>query len=619
MLDRAAIAGARMWKEAFSGWPRGLIMTIAAAGFLTPLARGQTVQLNSNPAFAGSSNGVEADFIITPDSKRVIYRAELTTDDSEDLYSASTTAANTQIQLSNTMAAGDFVQSFALSPDSGAVVFGRLIKAASRFDLMRASTTAAGTQMTLSEDVARNYFSKVLMTPDGSKVVFWGAKSVGFEEIYSTSATTPATPLKISSPFPQFESIGTSALVTTPAGYRLIFTGEFNTEGVREIFSVPLDKAGAQITLNSPPVENGSVADTPTSRFAVTPDGSTVLYGGDVRVENAFELFKASTTAAGSQTRISSSSNPAGDALGFLMLPDGSKALYPGDLDQDEVYALYEASVQGPPNQKKVYDLTTQYAGARSISITPDGKQLILLGSLTTPGIDELYTAPTTFLVEPRRLTSLSGTKEVESFLYSSDGSFVVYEQVDHATNAHSLWVVATSGAYAPVQIAPPPQSPLLIASYQLRPDDGAVVYTAYVDKVFVQNLFSVPVPALNTQANPNPPGAPVSAPSNPTGPKKSNAAPTVQILGKKKVSAKGKPVTIKGTATDDRAVTSVLVTYKKVSASGKKKKVTKLAKLAGGAWKFKFRPTGKVTKLTFQAVDAQGLRSPLLSVKVRK
>ncbi len=168
-----------MWKEAFSGWPRGLIMTIAAAGFLTPLARGQTVQLNSNPAFAGSSNGVEADFIITPDSKRVIYRAELTTDDSEDLYSASTTAANTQIQLSNTMAAGDFVQSFALSPDSGAVVFGRLIKAASRFDLMRASTTAAGTQMTLSEDVARNYFSKVLMTPDGSKVVFWGAKSVG--------------------------------------------------------------------------------------------------------------------------------------------------------------------------------------------------------------------------------------------------------------------------------------------------------------------------------------------------------------------------------------------------------------------------------------------------------
>ncbi len=273
---------------------------------------------------------------------------------------------------------------------------------------------------------------------------------------------------------------------------------------------MPLDKAGAQITLNSPPVENGSVADTPTSRFAVTPDGSTVLYGGDVRVENAFELFKASTTAAGSQTRISSSSNPAGDALGFLMLPDGSKALYPGDLDQDEVYALYEASVQGPPNQKKVYDLTTQYAGARSISITPDGKQLILLGSLTTPGIDELYTAPTTFLVEPRRLTSLSGTKEVESFLYSSDGSFVVYEQVDHATNAHSLWVVATSGAYAPVQIAPPPQSPLLIASYQLRPDDGAVVYTAYVDKVFVQNLFSVPVPALNTQANPNPPGAPV-------------------------------------------------------------------------------------------------------------
>ena len=95
------------------------------------------------------------------------------------------------------------------------------------------------------------------------------------------------------------------------------------------------------------------------------------------------------------------------------------------------------------------------------------------------------------------------------------------------------------------------------------------------------------------------------------------NKAPVVTVDGKKKVRTPKRKVILKGNATDDSAVSVVLVSYKKVTGSGKKKKVTKRAQLAGGAWKFKFRPTEKPTKLLIVAVDNEGLRSVIQKVKV--
>lgn len=95
------------------------------------------------------------------------------------------------------------------------------------------------------------------------------------------------------------------------------------------------------------------------------------------------------------------------------------------------------------------------------------------------------------------------------------------------------------------------------------------------------------------------------------------NEAPVVAIDGKKKIRTSKKRVIVKGTATDDSAVSEVLVSYKKVKGNGKKKKVTKRAKLAGNVWKYKLRTAAKPTKLLIQAVDDEGLRSKSQKVKV--
>lgn len=95
------------------------------------------------------------------------------------------------------------------------------------------------------------------------------------------------------------------------------------------------------------------------------------------------------------------------------------------------------------------------------------------------------------------------------------------------------------------------------------------------------------------------------------------NTPPGLVIDGKKKIVTSRKRVVIKGEVSDDGAVARVLATYKKVKPDGRKIKVTKSARLGGNSWKFILRTKEKRTKLLFQAVDVEGLRSQVQKVKV--
>jgi hypothetical protein len=591
-----------------------------AAALAAASAGAQTVQINSVPAFPESSNGVTTEFQITPDSSRVLYGAELTTNDVTDLYSASVSAAGTQVQITTTSPAGDFFSgSFAITPNSATVIFGRFDGTNNHFDLKKASATAAGTESTLATNAGLNELSSILITSDGTRAVFQSRTNTDYG-LFSASTATPGAVLKISSPFPELEYPRGLQLVDTASGTRALFTGELNADGVTELFSAPVNAANGQIALNSAPVTGGDVNNTNFAPVSSTASGASVIFSGDHVTDGVVNLYKASTTAAGTQTQLNTSFHADADVAGFLPAPLSNKVYYLGDLIDEGVYVVFEASTSGAPNQKAVYYPTPNYIGIRQISLTPDENYLVLRGTLTNSGITDLYTAPTTFDFAPRRVTQLASDQDVNSYIVSPDSTFIVYEQRGPTYTQNTLWAVSTTGAYAPVQIGPIPANQW-ITSYKITPDSSRVVYTAYKDGEFVLNLYSVAIPALNTVSNPIA-AAPAAAipgvtPSGPGSTPGSNAAPTLAVLGKKKVVTTGKPVKIKGTASDDRGVVSVLAIYKKVSASGKKKTVTKKAKLAGGAWIFKFRPKDKVTKLTFQSVDGDGVRSPIAKVKV--
>ncbi len=106
-----------------------------------------------------------------------------------------------------------------------------------------------------------------------------------------------------------------------------------------------------------------------------------------------------------------------------------------------------------------------------------------------------------------------------------------------------------------------------------------------------------------------------IAAGSAPTPPP--NSAPTVAVTGRAKIVTERSRVTIKGTSTDDQRVASVSMTYRKIAKNGKKKTVTRAARLSGDSWTFKYRPKQKRTVFTVMAVDDFGVRSNVARVKV--
>ncbi len=583
---------------------------LSFAAFLIP-ANAQTIRLNTpgESFLFGVSN-----FDITPDSQRVIYRAELGSTN-RDLFSASTSAEGTQIQLNS--GAGT-VDQFVLTPDGSRVIFTRTNAARNRFDLLGASTAAAATEVMLREDVSTGALFYMRITADGSQTVFLDS---GTEAFFSASTTVPGVPLRLTTPFRRFASIVNTDLVSTPQGNRLIFSGDITAQGQVHVYSARLDTPENQIRLSSAPFPDVRLLDGPGTRYAVTPDGASVVYISNFADPDYGALYRASTTAVNTQEPISSRAHSTGEVSGFLMKPGASTAYYVGNLGNESVFSLYEASTEGTPNQRVIYTPSILYSRVREVSLSPDSAHLIFRGDLFNTFSDELFIASTTFTQQPRRISGQTPNSGVTGYRIAPNSAFVVYEE--SSGQSRTLWAVSTSGNFAPVRIAPPPGESWRLSglspAFRIRPDSQAVLFTAAIPGGLRNDLFAVTVPPLNGTPNPNPPGAAVSPvePSPSPGPGDSDAAPTLAITGKKKIKTTGKPATIKGVAADDRAIVSVLASYRKTLASGKKKTISRPAKLSAGTWTFRIRPVAPRTKVTFVARDDAGQSSTVASVKV--
>lgn len=592
---------------------RLILAVVMATGMPAWFSEGQaqTVKLNSAPAFVGSSDGVR-EFRISPDGSKVIYLGDLTTINTYDLYSASTTAAGSQVRLSDSLS-GRTVLDYVVTPDFNQVIFGRFNTTNSLFDVQRAGTTTTGTETTLVAGAATTFVGSFLMSPDGARVVFEASNGAD-ESLVSALVTPPATPIVILPPSVTGARAEKTQLISTASGVRAIFDGDLDTGGGDELFSAAIGTASSRIKLNTTPTLSGDVSGGSLTRFQVTTDGETVIYIGDLETDGVTSLYRASTTAPGTQTRLSTALHGDSDVLGMVVAPTTNRVLYLADLLQDDVFVIFEASTTGLPNQRPVFYPTANYFGIRDVAMTPDEQHLIFRGSLTTSGINDLYCTPSNFLFEPRRVTELLATEDVNEFKISPDSSFIVYTQSTSGTLDETLWAVSSTGQYAPVQIGPVPAGQV-IEEFEIKPDNSGVVYTAYVDGVYLKSLYSVPIPDLDNVPNPI-----AATPALPIpGAELANQAPVLTLIGKSKVRTPGKPVTIRGLATDAGGVKSVLVSYKKVSGSGKKRTVVKSAALAGNSWSLKFRAKEKVSKLTVVAVGNSGLRSRPVLVKVVK
>jgi Tol biopolymer transport system component len=263
-----------------------------------PAASG--IKLNG-PLPAGGD--VYYNFLISPDSSRVVYLAEQDTDNVPELYSVPIVGpAASGIKLNPALVAGGVVSTFQISPDSNRVVYQADQETNDVYELYSvpiggpaASGIKLNPALVASWDIVGFQFS-----PDSRRVVYragWQSCSeyscTLFYELYSVPIVGPAASgIKLNTAlvediFGEYDS----SYKISPDSRRVVYHTDQDTNNVYELYSVPIGgPAASGIKINGPLVAGGNVG----MFFQISPDSRRVVYRADQDIDNVYELYMTS-------------------------------------------------------------------------------------------------------------------------------------------------------------------------------------------------------------------------------------------------------------------------------------------------------------------------------------
>jgi Tol biopolymer transport system component len=221
---------------------------------------------------------------ISPDSSRVLYQADQTTDGVLEIYSVPSTGG-TAVKLNGPLVLGGDVDEQDFSPDSIRVVYD-------------ADQT--------TDDVV---------------------------ELFIVPATG-GTAIKLNGPLVAGGDVS-GFYSFSPDSSRVVYKADQVMNDVSELFSVP-GTGGTAVKLNGPLVAGGGVS----SGVEFSSDSSRVLYMADQNTDEVFEIFIVPTTG-GTAVKLNGSLVPGGDVSFVQFSPDSSLVLYLADQDADDVVETY--------------------------------------------------------------------------------------------------------------------------------------------------------------------------------------------------------------------------------------------------------------------------------------
>lgn len=206
--------------------------------------------------------------------------------------------------------------------------------------------------------------------------------------------------------------------------------------------------------LQASPVGTTGDADTGTSDFMLSPDGTKVAFTGDFRVVGFDEVWVTDVTGTPPFTPVIVSPAVASDTL---------------------------------------YD-------AFDLKWAPDSNHLVFMGDFTVDGVNELYAVDTSAgLVANSAIPiapSLPSTADVDSqdYVFSPDGRYVAYAVDTHASSAYDLWVYDLNAAVqrSAVKVNPDLPSTSADVNYPVTwsPDSSSILYNCDCNVALRDELF---------------------------------------------------------------------------------------------------------------------------------
>ncbi|AHZ83722.1 Tol-Pal system protein TolB [Bdellovibrio bacteriovorus] len=353
---------------------------------------------------ATSFNGVSAMAEISPNSRYVAYRIDRGMATCLEMWvydlQARTDNRVTVPCTATTMDVGSFVW----SPDSSKIAFTQAISSY-RFDLHIANPDGTGLLRLSTTTVVRNgghqgiEKNTINFTGNGQKII-WQADVSGISppavgemkyDLLAINADGSGTPVLLT---PQAQASvvrNYPVLEVSPSGDRVAYIADLEVDGKYEMYISAVD--GSSNRRLSPVISNldGDVL-TGNLQYFFDWDRSTVMMLADDNIEAVNGLYRASLNlAVSSSVKINMPLIRSGDYFFVPPPASGTKVAFRGNPEVDAEMHLYASD----PNGSNLVRVTKAYpAGGGKLTtfaFTDDGTKIIYLADQDTSGLQELY------------------------------------------------------------------------------------------------------------------------------------------------------------------------------------------------------------------------------------
>lgn len=297
----------------------------------------------------------------------------------------------------------------------------------------------------LGRDVLNEGFQ---FSPDGDDIIFLSNRNNFNQlELFRVAATGgPVT--RISQNLVAGGNVRSAGLQFSPNGEQVVYLADQRLNSTEELF-VTTRLGGMTRRLNPDPVFGGNVS---AEGIQFSPDSTQVLYRSDHLQNEAFSLFLAQTNNnVVQQINPTLLANRDVSATGFQFSPDGARVLFHGDIRADQVFEIFSVSTNAP--QTSIRLSGNLVAGGdvllEGLQFTPDSSRVIYAANQRQLNVVELFSTPANANIPVRLSGNLvaGGNVIPQSVQVSPDGQHVFYLADQRIDNSFELFMARTDGS----------------------------------------------------------------------------------------------------------------------------------------------------------------------------